>query len=74
MLNTTMFDLEAHTKWILNAIYSCNTIEQMESAKVLISLLVIQMAKEKFDLKTIRIAEDDLISKWVDKYSAMMVQ
>ena len=68
-----MFDLDAHKQWILKAIDSCNTFEQLDSSKVLISLFVLQMAKEKFDMLTIRLVEDDLLKRWIDKYSILMV-
>lgn len=68
-----MFDFITHRDWIKKVIESCSTLEQMECCKVLLSLFVVQMGKAGMTLTTIRSIEDELLTKWIDKYSQLMV-
>lgn len=68
-----MFDYLSHKDWIIKIIESCTTIEQLECSKVLLSLFVVQMGKSGMTLVSIRTIEDGLLSKWIDKYSQIMV-
>ncbi len=68
-----MFDFLNHKEWINKVIDSCSTMEQLDCAKVLISLFVVQMSKAGMTLITSRTMEDELLAKWIERYSQIMI-
>jgi len=66
-------NLAKHTEWIKKAIDSCDTSEQLECCRVLISLFVSNMAKYNVPILEIRSVEDALLEKFLTKYFLLKV-
>lgn len=68
-----MFDIENHKEWIVRAIASCTTNEQLDCCKLLITLFVLQMRKVGVDILVIRLNEDNLWEKYLTKEATISI-
>jgi len=68
-----MFDIQNHKDWIAKAIASCTTSEQLECCKVMITLFVLQMSKVGYEIKEIRLIEDNLLETYLSKEAIIHV-
>lgn len=66
-------DLHIHTDWIKKIILSCETPEQLDSSRVLISLFVSFMTKQSVMLSVIRDIEDDLLNCYVSRQALLII-
>jgi len=70
---TLMIDLETQKAWIIKVIDSCFTEEQLHSARFLITLFLGQLAIKGIPLKDIRVVEDSLLSKYIEKEAIIYI-
>ena len=68
-----MFDIKNHKEWIVRAIASCTTNEQLECCKIMITLFVLQMSKVGMEITSIRLIEDNLLEKYLSKEAIISV-
>lgn len=68
-----MFDIENHKEWIVRAIGSCTTNEQLDCCKLLITLFVLHMRKVGVDILVIRLNEDNLWEKYLTKEATISI-
>ncbi len=68
-----MIDLETQKTWLIKVIDSCFTEEQLQSARFLITLFIGQLALKGIPLKEVRMIEDSLLEKYLEKESTIYI-